>query len=234
MPHSNLNFSQLCRYLHLPENQVKKLVDRGVIPGRRLSGDWVFSRDEVNRWLEQRIGESDDAALAHVESALNRREDSEPPISIAALIPENGIALPLQGKTRDSVIRNMVTQAEKTGLLWDSDTMIQSVKQREELHTTALENGVALLHPRRPNPNIMEEAFLVLGIMPSGIFFGGDLDNKTDVFFLICSQEDRSHLRTLARLSRILSRPTFLEQLREAETEADIRQLIAQEETDTL
>jgi PTS system nitrogen regulatory IIA component len=39
----------------------------------------------------------------------------------------------------------------------------------------------------------------------------------TDLFFLICSINDTQHLRTLARLSRILTTPDFLTQLREKE-----------------
>ena len=36
----------------------------------------------------------------------------------------------------------------------------------------------------------------------------------TDVFFLICSVEDRGHLQVLARLSRVLGWPGFLDALR--------------------
>ena len=38
----------------------------------------------------------------------------------------------------------------------------------------------------------------------------------TDVFFLICSTDDRNHLRTLARLSRVLTTTGFLDALRAA------------------
>ena len=36
----------------------------------------------------------------------------------------------------------------------------------------------------------------------------------TDVFFLILSSDDRGHLRTLARISRLLSDSMFLDGLR--------------------
>ena len=70
MPHSNLNLQQLSRYLHLPDAQIRKLVDKGAIPSRRVGGELVFSRDEVHRWLEQRIGVSGEAELVQVEAAL--------------------------------------------------------------------------------------------------------------------------------------------------------------------
>jgi len=228
MPHTNLNLQQLSRYLHLPDVQIRKLVDKGAIPSRRVSGELIFSREEVHRWLERRIGISDEEELIQVEEAL---EKSIPPgtvedgISLVSLIPAGAIAIPLKAKTRDSVIRSMTQLAGSTGLLWDTDAMAEMVKAREELHTTALDNGVALLHPRRPMPSILGDTFLVLGMVPSGVPFGG-ASGLTDIFFLICSMDDRVHLRVLTRLSRILTYPDFLRRLRESSDEWGVRELI--------
>ena len=233
MPHTNLTLRQLARYLHLPDAHVRKLVDRGAIPSRRVNGEFVFSRDEVHRWLERRIGISDEAELIQVEEALTK---SIPPgtveddISLVSLIPVGAVALPLLAKTRDSVIRSMVQLAGSTGLLWDNDAMGEAIKAREELHTTALDNGVALLHPRRPMPNILGDTFAVLGIVPNGIPFGGGASGLTDVFFLICSMDDRVHLRILTRLSRVLTYPDFLSRLRESTSELEVRELISEAE----
>ena len=228
MPHSNLNLQQLSRYLHLPDAQIRKLVDKGAIPSRRVNGELIFSRDEVHRWLEQRIGISDEEELVQVEAALTK---SVPPgtveddVSLASLINAGAIALPLSARTRDSVIRSMVQLAGSTGLLWDTDAMAEAVKAREDLHTTALDNGVALLHPRRPMPSVLGDSFVALGIAPSGIPFGG-VSGLTDVFFLICSMDDRVHLRILTRLSRMLTYSDFLRRLRGASCELDVRELI--------
>ena len=202
-----------------------------------MNGEFVFSRDEVHRWLEQRIGISDDEELVQVEAALTRSiqpgtVDDE--ISLASLIPVGAMALPLLAKTKDSVIRSMVQLAGSTGLLWDTDAMGEAVKAREELHTTALDNGVALLHPRRPMPSILGDTFLALGMVPSGVPFGGPRSGYgaglTDVFFLICSTDDRVHLRILTRLSRILTYPDFLRRLRESSAESEVRELVSEVE----
>ena len=231
MPHTDLNLKQLSRYLHLPDVQVRKLVDKGAIPSRRVNGELVFSRDEVHRWLEQRIGISDEEELVQVEEALEKSAPPEMAIEffLASLIPDGAVALPLMAKTRDSVIRSMVQLGSNTGLLWDTDVMSEAVKAREELHTTALDNGVALLHPRRPMPNILGDTFLTLGIVPSGVPFGG-ISGLTDVFFLICSMDDRIHLRILTRLSRILTYPDFLRRLRDSSAEPEVRELISEVE----
>lgn len=232
MPGTSMNITQLARYLHTPEQQVRKMVDRGTIPGRKIQGEWVFSKDEVHRWLETKIGASDDAELANVEGALARsagvEEDAE--VRIASLLHPEAIKIPLTGKTRDSVIRTMSGLAAETGLLWDPEAMTEAIKSREELHPTALDNGVALLHPRRPMSSILGDSFIAMGITPAGIPFGGGFGNLTDIFFLICSTDDRVHLRTLARLSRILTYLDFLDKLRDASTPAQVIELVRETE----
>jgi PTS system nitrogen regulatory IIA component len=101
--------------------------------------------------------------------------------------------------------------------------MAEAVEARENLHPTALDNGVALLHPRRPLPQILEEPFLALGRTLQGIPFGSDSGQLTDIFFLILSVDDSQHLRTLARLSRLISTEGFLPALRAA---ADVREVL--------
>ena len=39
----------------------------------------------------------------------------------------------------------------------------------------------------------------------------------SDLFFLILCTDDRTHLRTMARLARLLQRETFADDLRDAE-----------------
>jgi mannitol/fructose-specific phosphotransferase system IIA component (Ntr-type) len=103
------------------------------------------------------------------------------------------------------------------------------VRAREEMHSTALDNGVALLHPRRPMPAILAEAVLALGISPGGIPFGtgGQL---TDIFFLICSTSDHEHLRILARLSRVINDQDFLAAMRASENPAALHRLVQERE----
>ncbi|MCL2004690.1 MAG: PTS sugar transporter subunit IIA [Planctomycetaceae bacterium] len=237
MSRSSLNLQQLSNFLHLPDAKIRKLVDKGAIPSRRVNGELVFSQDEVHRWLEHRIGSSGEEELVQVEEALEKSVPAgtfDEAFDLVSLIPEGAIALPLLARTRDSVIRSMVQLAASTGLLWDTDAMSEAVKAREELHTTALDNGVALLHPRRPMPSILGDSCLALGIVPSGVPFGGPRNGYgsglTDIFFLICSMDDRIHLRILTRLSRVLTHPDFLFRLRGMEEESLVRELILETE----
>ncbi len=211
MPYSDFDVEGLARYLHLAAQQVVKLAERGKLPGRKVGGQWRFARPDIHHWLEQRIGLSDESELLEVEALLRHSAppEHEHEARVAEMLPLEAIAVPLLARTRNSVIDTMVELAAQTGWLWDAREMAEAVKAREDMHTTALDSGVALLHPRRPMPKILSQPLLALGRTTSGIPFGGGDAPLTDVFFLICSTEDRGHLRVLARLSRILTAPGF-------------------------
>jgi PTS system nitrogen regulatory IIA component len=71
---------------------------------------------------------------------------------------------------------------------------------------------------------------MAYGRTTSGIPFGAPHGTLTDIFFLVCCRDDRTHLQVLARLSRLLLRPGFVDELRAAETVADTWQLLAEAE----
>jgi nitrogen PTS system EIIA component len=221
--HRDFDLDSLARYLHISPAQVQKMAERGTLPGRKVAGQWKFPRGEMHHWLEERIGAADDADLEHVQGILDRDAATQEPavVSISDLLLPDAIAIPLAARTKGSVIQAMVDLAAQTGLLWDAQAMAEAVRARENLHPTALDNGVALLHPRRPLPHILAQPLLALGRSLQGIPFGSERGQLTDLFFLICSVDDSQHLRALARLSRLISAAGFLADLRQAESSAD-------------
>ena len=231
MAPKDFDIDSLAAYLHLTPQQVQRMADRGKVPGRKIGGRWRFSEAEIHHWLEDRIGVADDGQLQKMEDVLDRdQRASSDVVCIADMLSVDAIAVPLQARTRNSVIQKMADLAASTGLLWDPGKTADAVRDRENLHPTALDIGVALLHPRRPMPGILGEPLLALGRTYQGVPFGGARGTLTDVFFLICSMDDSGHLRTLARLSRLLSDAAFLDGLRTAEDATNMHTRIRQRE----
>ncbi len=222
MASRDFDIDSLATYLHLTPAQVTKMAERGRLPGRKIGGQWRFSEAEIHHWFEDRIGVSDAGELEQVETVLDRRAGKfREAVCIAELLPIQAVAIPLVARTQHSVIDKMTRLAANSGLLWDPEKMAAAVRERENLHPTALDIGVALLHPRRPLPGILADPVLALGRTHQGIPFGGARGDLTDVFFLICSTDDQVHLRTLARLSRLLSTDGFLAGIRAAADAAE-------------
>lgn len=222
MAKEDFDLASLATYLHVTPEQVKKMAERGKLPGRKIGGQWKFSQAEVHEWFEERIGLSDEQELNEVERVLERHptSTSDEEIRISQLLDIDNIYIPFLARTKRSVIQRICDQTAETGKLWDPIKMAEALESREQLHPTALENGVALLHPRRPMGSIIGDPFLALGITTSGIPFGGPRGCLTDIFFLIGSNSEPVHLRVLARLSRMLQQNELLDGLRMA-TSAD-------------
>lgn len=232
MVQEDFDLASLAAFLHLTPDQVKKMAERDKIPGRRIAGVWKFSRPEIHRWFEERIGASDVKELAEVERILQNQSihrDVES-IQIPQLLTVDRIFLPFTAKTKNSVIDSICELTSTSGALWEPAKMAEAVRAREELHPTALENGVALLHPRRPMPGILGEPFLSLAISSFGIPFGGPRGSLTDIFFLIGSTDEPFHLRLLARLSRLLQSPALLDQLRRCESASSALVIISEQD----
>ncbi len=220
----DLDVARLAEYLHLTPDQVTKMAMRGRLPGRRVGGQWRFSEAEIHHWLEDRIGASDSDELNKVQRVLDRAADraarQEIDRPIHELCTVDTIAVPLNARTRGSVIRSMCELAAKSGLMWDAQAMAEAVRAREQMHPTALDCGVALLHPRRPQTTILADSVVAMAVCPAAIPFS-DSGHLTDIFFLICSYDDASHLRILAKLSRMISDGNMLSKIRECESPAE-------------
>jgi nitrogen PTS system EIIA component len=209
MSSNDWDLMQLAAYLHTMPQQVQRLAEQGKIPARRVSGAWRFSEAEIHHWLEERIGIGTTQELAKLERVVEQPTARDPgaqeAIDWRLLCPIESIAVPLGSRTRNSVIRDMCELAAQSGRLWDVPTMVEAVEARESLHPTAQESGVALLHARRPQSTILADSVVALGLASHPIAFGGGSSTPTDIFFLIGSYDDRSHLRILARISRMLA-----------------------------
>ena len=214
----DLDVAQLAAYLHVTPDQVTKMVVRGKIPGRKVGGAWRFSEAEIHHWLEDRIGASEGEELEKVQAVLDRAKDAAvSDRSISELCTVDTIAVPMNARTKGSVIRSVCDLATQSGMMWDAVAMAEAVTAREQMHPTALDCGVALLHPRRPQTSILADSVIALGVCSASIPFA-DRGQLTDVFFLICSYDDTVHLRILAKLSRMITQTEMLPQIRSSDS----------------
>jgi PTS system nitrogen regulatory IIA component len=230
MGNETLDLAQLASLLRRDQRELSKLASRGQLPGRKVGGDWRFARADIRQWLETEMPGFDDEQLKRLEAA---NPDPVEPLLTNLLAPDS-VEVPLKARTASSVIREMVRLAEQSWQVYDPEAVLEAVRVREEAASTAQDCGAAILHPRRPLPNALGESVLAFGRAAGGIPFGAPGHGLTDLFFLVCCRDDRTHLRVLARLSRLLLRPDFVANLRAAETSAEALQVIRTAEAELL
>tara|TARA_R110002111_G_scaffold168038_1_gene233847 strand:+ start:122657 stop:123364 length:708 start_codon:yes stop_codon:yes gene_type:complete len=229
MAHEPFSLNDLSKQLGRDRRELEKLANRGRIPGRKVKGEWQFHPTEITHWLEQEMRGYTTSELELVEQTHSPSQlDSSSLIS--SLMPEELIEVPLNARTKRSVLESMIEVAGRTWQIWEPATVLSAVQQREEAYPTTFENGVAIPHPRTPIPDAVGEPVIAYGRTLSGIPFGAPDGSLTDIFFLVICTDASTHLSVLARLGRILQLPGFVDQLREASTPQQTRQVILEAE----
>jgi PTS system nitrogen regulatory IIA component len=229
-----MDLEQLASYLQRDARELSKLAHRGYLPGQKVGGQWRFATAEIAYWLETQLPVYSEAELTALESGAGQGAQAGEPL-VASLLTETTIAVPLAASTKASVLKELVTLAEASWQVYDPPAMLEAIRQREEMGSTALDSGVAIPHPRRPLPDTVQgEALLACGRTPRGIPFGAPNGTLSDIFFLVCCRDQVTHLRVLARLARLLLRPTFVDDLRGAEGTKETHQIIESAERELI
>ena len=70
------------------------------------------------------------------------------------------------------MLRELVRLAEQSWQVYDPEAVLEAIRQREEMGSTALASGVAIPHPRRALPSALGESVLAYGRTASGIPVG--------------------------------------------------------------
>jgi nitrogen PTS system EIIA component len=233
MSQEMMSVEQLAVFLQRDARELRKLASRGQLPSHKVSGEYRFHPAEIHHWLETQMAGYTEEELTNLEQGAASRGHTVEPL-LTTLISPATIAVPLQASTKVSVLNQLVKLAEQSFQVYDPAAILQAIKLREEMCTTALEAGVAIPHPRRPVPSALGESVVAFGRTLSPVPFGAPRGGLTDLFFLVCCRDDTTHLRVLARLSRLMLREGFLEELRTAESPAGGYQIIEAAEADLL
>jgi len=218
MPYRTFGIDEVARYLHLSRADLDRLVKDQDIPFERHGERLVFRKVEVDAWASQRILGMEGRRLAeyHQKSSHGAQQIVPQAAIMPDMIRPEFIAPALTAKTKASVLRQMASLAEKTGCVSDRQTLLQGLEAREELCSTGIPGGLALLHSRNPESYLFETAFLALGRTIQQIPFGAPDGQSTNLFFLIGCPDDRMHLHVLARLCLMAQKTDLLVDLLQA------------------
>ena len=212
------------------------LVKRGEIPHEKGGTRLTFQKGEIDTWASRRLLGFDGGHLAayHRKSSAKMYDLSKTSTIISELLRPNFILPALTSRTKSSVVRDMVDLADATGLLNDKNQLLQTIQEREKLCSTALSGGLAILHPQHHEPYLSDDSFVVLGRTIQPIPFGSPDGRTTDMFFLVCCQDDRIHLHVLARICMLCYHTPLLMNLREMDSAADMHEAIVHQEIDLI
>ena len=214
-----LNLKQAAEHVHLDENELKHVAQRGEIAATERGGDWYFEHRALDEWAQRNLlaANERDLAAQHRVMLDEQRRANRPEWGVADFFRPDAIELSLAARAKGGVIRDMTDLVEKSGCVYDAEELFQQLTAREEAASTAIGNEMALLHPLYHDPYLFEESVVAYGRAGRPVFFGAPDGEATRHFFVVCSTDDEQHLHILARLAILAHATDLLERLDAAE-----------------
>ena len=201
----------VARYIKMNERTVLKLAQEGKIPAMKVASQWRFKKSLIDEWLDVEMKNFSAQHLEELNSGI-----AAPVVDVAHLINPRLVIPELEATDRDAVLEELVSQLDELDMPVYMDRILSAVQQREKAFSTGLPGGVAIPHPRNVKEMRLTASHLVVGRSMEGIPFGAMDGGRTYLFFLLCANNEKSHLKLLAQLSMQLRDAGKVQALRRA------------------
>ena len=148
---------------------------------------------------------------------------------ITDLLSPNGIQLRAAPADKSAAIDLLADLQERAGNITDKTAYKKEIWAREELDSTAVENGVAVPHARCA---AVKRAGLAAMTVPAGVDYGAEDGEPSTLFFMIAAPEGGGevHMEMLSHLMVMLMDEEFCQKLLDAEKAEDFLALIDAQE----
>lgn len=146
-------------------------------------------------------------------------------MNINDLLLKKVMILDLQATDKESAISEMVDKLYAEGRITDKEVFKAGILAREAQTTTGLGDGIAMPHAKN---EAVKEATVLFAKSKAGLDYRSLDGQPAHLFFMIAAPEgaNNTHLQALAALSRLLIKPDFVAQLKEANTPDEVQQLV--------
>lgn len=146
-------------------------------------------------------------------------------MKITELLANESILLGLKAETKEEVWEALAHSFQEIGAVHNVAQYLADVAIRETKGTTGVGFGVAIPHAKSEG---VTRPALAMARLEKPIDVQSMDGSQADLLFLIAApiQGEDIHLRALSKLARLLMHGNFLESLRTAKTQADVKAAI--------
>ncbi|GIW46386.1 MAG: PTS fructose transporter subunit IIA [Deltaproteobacteria bacterium] len=150
-------------------------------------------------------------------------------MKIADVLKKESVIPYLRSKTKAEVIRELSEHVSSVSNNINTERLVEVLMERERLCSTAVDSGVAIPHGKLSGISNIITAF---GRSIEGVDFESLDGNPTHLFILLLAPENSvgTHLKLLARFSKIFKSPEFRSKLMQAKSQDEIYELIIEED----
>lgn len=150
-------------------------------------------------------------------------------MKITELLSPTAITVEMQATDKNSALVELTDAIVSSADGLDRDDVLRVLNERERLGSTGIGDGVAIPHGKLKN---IDNLLLSFGCSKSGVDFDSMDGKPAHLFFLLLAPEESVgvHLKTLARISKLLKNPGVRSALMSAADADELFRIIAAEE----
>ncbi len=150
-------------------------------------------------------------------------------VNIAELLDPAAIVTELKGTRKEEVLAELTDSLLVAHPGLKREEVLRVLREREQLGSTGIGDGVAIPHGKLQK---LDRQLIAFGLSRKGVDFDAMDGKPARLFFLLIAPEDAVgiHLKTLARISKLLKTPQVRERLQAAADRGQIHRVIAEAE----
>ncbi len=150
-------------------------------------------------------------------------------MKIVDLLNPAAIVSSLQASDKKTALEELTDAIVGVEKGLDRQEVISVLQERERLGSTGIGEGVAIPHGKL---KAIDKLLISFGRSEAGVEFDSMDGKPAQLFFLLLAPEESVgvHLKTLARISKLLKSPVVRRRLLDAGSGADIFRVISEEE----
>lgn len=150
-------------------------------------------------------------------------------MKISELLNPEAVVADIQSRDKGKVLAELTDALVASDASLQRDEVIQVLLEREKLGSTGIGDGVAIPHGKLKG---IPELMLAFGRSRNGVDFDSMDGKPAHLFFLLIAPEESVgvHLKTLARISKLLKDSAVRQRLLDAADGKDLYQIILDEE----
>jgi len=150
-------------------------------------------------------------------------------VLLSELLTPERIKIPLVSSTKDDLLSELVHVVGKTAAVDDLADVLRAVREREEVLSTGIGNGVAIPHGKSGAVDVLAMA---AGVTREPVDFDALDGQPVQLFFLLVGPESAAgqHVKALSRISRMLRRESFRQRLADSRDSAEFYEILREAE----
>ena len=197
--HEIMTIEEVAAYIRVSERTVYDWAQKGELPGGKLGTTWRFKRDDIEKWVNDRLSKSPGKrpSTANTESFV--------------LTPERVILL--DSPPKKEVLTRLVDLLAETPFVKNRDELLKGILAREELMSTGIGFGIGVPHVRIDS---VTDLVMAVAVARNPVGDYASLDGEpVQIICMLAARSDQhtKYIRTLSSISSRLKDPATREQI---------------------